>query len=93
MPVYFSDPIVRRAPSLQRTADARAPRASANARTLEGFGLKAGDKARIRQGNAAALLECALDDRLPDGVVRVPAAHASTSTLGPKFGPLTMERA
>jgi len=93
VPVYFSDPIVRRAQSLQRTADARPPRASANARTLAAFGLKAGDKARVRQGEAGALLECALDDRLPDGVVRVPAAHASTSTLGPMFGPLTMEPA
>ena len=93
VPVYFSDAIVRRAQSLQRTADARPPRASANARTLTSFGLKPGDKARVRQGEAAALLECALDDRLPDGVVRVPAAHASTSTLGPMFGPLTMEPA
>jgi len=93
VPVYFSDPIVRRATSLQRTFDAKPPRASANARTLAGFGLKAGDKARVRQGDAGALLECALDDRLPDGVVRVPAAHASTSTLGPMFGPISMERA
>jgi NADH-quinone oxidoreductase subunit G len=93
VPLYFTDPIVRRAQSLQKTADARAPRASANARTLAAFGLAPGDKARVRQGDAGALLECALDDRLPDGVVRVPAAHASTSTLGPMFGPLTMERA
>jgi NADH-quinone oxidoreductase subunit G len=93
VPPYFSDAIVRRAPSLQRTADARPPRASANGRTLAAFGLKPGDKARVRQGEAAALLECALDERLPDGVVRVPAAHASTSTLGPMFGPLTMEPA
>jgi NADH-quinone oxidoreductase subunit G len=93
VPVYFSDPIVRRAPSLQKTADARPPRASANARTLASFGVKPGDKARIRQDEDGALLECAVDDRLPDGVVRVPAAHAATSTLGPMFGPLTMERA
>jgi NADH-quinone oxidoreductase subunit G len=52
-----------------------------------------GAKVRVRQGEAAALLECALDERLPDGVVRVPAAHASTSTLGPMFGPLTVEPA
>jgi NADH-quinone oxidoreductase subunit G len=93
VPLYGSDSIVRRATALQRTVDARPPRASASARTLAAFGLQAGDKARVRQGDAAALLECALDDRLPDGVVRVPSAHASTSTLGPMFGPLTMERA
>ncbi len=93
VPVYCTDPIVRRAASLQRTADAKPPRASANARTLASFGLKAGDKARVRQGEAAALLECALDERLPDGVVRVPSAHAATSTLGAMFGPISMERA
>jgi NADH-quinone oxidoreductase subunit G len=37
VPVYFSDAIVRRAQSLQRTADARPPRASANA-TRRGCG-------------------------------------------------------
>ena len=93
VPAYFTDSVVRRAASLQKTADARPPRATANARTLAGFGLKTGDKARVRQGDATALLECALDERLPDGVVRVPAAHASTSTLGAMFGPITMERA
>jgi NADH-quinone oxidoreductase subunit G len=93
VPIYASDAIVRRAASLQRTADARPPKAGANARTLAAFGLAAGDKARVRQGDAAALLECTLDERLPDGVVRVPAGHASTSTLGPLFGPLSLERA
>jgi NADH-quinone oxidoreductase subunit G len=84
---------VRRAESLQQTADARLPKASANGRTLAGFGLVPGDKARVRQGDATALLECALDDRLPDGVVRVPAGHASTSTLGAMFGSISLERA
>ncbi len=93
VPVYFSDPIVRRAASLQKTSDAKPPRASANARTLAGLGLKAGHKARLRQDEASALLECAVDDRLPDGVVRVPAAPASTSTLGPMFGAVVLERA
>jgi len=97
VPVNFSDALVRRAQSLQKTADARAPRVSANARTLAAAGLTAGDKARVRQtvlGNdVAALLEVALDDRLPDGVVRVPAGHAATSTLGPMFGAVRLERA
>ena len=93
VPVYFTDSIVRRAPALQQTADARAPKASANAKTLAGFGLAAGDKARVRQGDASALLECALDERLPDGVVRVPAGHAATAALGGMFGPITLERA
>ena len=93
VPLYCTDALVRRAASLQKTADARAPRATASASTLKRFGLAAGDRAWVRQGPASALLECAVDDRLPDGVVRVPAGHASTSTLGAMFGPILLERA
>jgi len=93
VPLYFTDAVVRRAESLQQTTDSRPPKASANGRTLAGFGLAPGDKARVKQGDATALLECALDDRLADGVVRVPAGHASTSTLGAMFGPISLERA
>jgi NADH-quinone oxidoreductase subunit G len=93
VPIYFTDSLVRRAESLQMTADARPPRLTANAATLARAGLAPGDKARARQGEAAALLECAVDARLPDDVVRVPAGHASTSTLGPMYGVITLERA
>jgi NADH-quinone oxidoreductase subunit G len=97
VPVYFTDPLVRRAESLQMTADARPPKVSANRKTLAQVGLKAGDKARVRQKvdsvEASALLEVALDDGLPDGVLRVPAGHAATSTLGAMFGAITVERA
>jgi NADH-quinone oxidoreductase subunit G len=93
VPAYFTDAIVRRAEALQLTNDARPPRLSANSRVLSQAGLRAGDKARVRQGDASALLEVLLDDRLPDGVVRVPAGHASTSTLGAMFGAVSLERA
>jgi NADH-quinone oxidoreductase subunit G len=97
VPIYFVDAIVRRAASLQKTRDAQPPKASANAATLARFGLAPGAKARVvqasAQGEASALLECALDEGLPDGVIRVPAAHASTATLGAMFGPIALERA
>src|SRR5882672_2424810 len=91
--IYAVDSIVRRAEPLQKTRDARPAKASANARTLAKLGLRPGDKARVRQGEASALLECALDDGLADDVVRIPAGHASTSTLGAMFGPLSLEKA
>ena len=93
VPIYFSDAIVRRSAPLQATQDARPPRARANARTLDSFGVAAGDKACVKQGDASALLEVALDERVADGVVHVSAAHESTATLGPMFGPITLERA
>lgn len=93
VPIVFGDPLVRRAQALQHTADARPPQAHANAQTLAKFGVAAGEKVRVRQGEATALLDCALDDGLPDDVVRVSAGHASTSTLGAMFGAVTLERA
>jgi NADH-quinone oxidoreductase subunit G len=93
VPVYWTDSLVRRASSLQKTADAHAPRAMANRATLARFGLAPGDRAWVRQDAAVALLECELDPRLPDGVVRVPAGHASTSALGAMFGPIRLELA
>jgi len=93
VPVNWTDSLVRRAPALQKTADARVPKAYASAATLKRFGLAAGGRARARQGDDSALLECAVDDKLPDGVVRVAAGHAATATLGPMFGPIVLEPA
>ncbi|HYM47929.1 MAG TPA: molybdopterin-dependent oxidoreductase, partial [Burkholderiaceae bacterium] len=93
IPVYFSDAIVRRSAPLQATVDARPPKVRANARTLESFGVATGDTARVQQGDASALLEVALDEAVADGAVHVSAAHESTATLGPMFGPITLVRA
>jgi NADH-quinone oxidoreductase subunit G len=91
VPIYFADALVRRAPSLQRTRDARPPRASMNSRLMQQLGVTAGQSVLIRQGAGQARLAAALDERLPDGCVRVPAAHASTADLGALFGALTLE--
>jgi NADH-quinone oxidoreductase subunit G len=93
VPIYFADPLVRRAASLQKTTDGRAPVARANAATLARFKLTPGMSARLRQGEAQATLAVALDAGLPDGCIRVPAGHRSTSALGPMFGPITIEAA
>jgi len=91
VPIYFTDPLVRRAASLQKTADGRAPVARANAATLARLKLEAGATARLRQDGGEATLGIALEAGLPDGCVRVPAGHSATSTLGAMFGPITAE--
>jgi NADH-quinone oxidoreductase subunit G len=93
VPAYFTDSLVRHAESLQQTVTARAPVVRANAATLAHFGVTAGSTVRVRQGDAAVLMPCAIDERLPDRVVRVPAGHASTAGLGPMFGTILLERA
>ena len=91
VPIYFSDAIVRRSPPLQATRDAKPPKVRANARTLQAFGVAAGHKVRVVQGQASALLEVTLDESVADGVVHASAAHESTATLGPMFGPISLE--
>jgi NADH-quinone oxidoreductase subunit G len=92
VPIYFADPLVRRAPSLQKTRDARPPRAWMNSRLMAKLGAADGQPVRVTQGEGEARLRAALDDKLPDDCVRIAAAHASTAPLGPMFGALQVER-
>ena len=82
-PLYGTDPQVRRAPSLQRTADARAAaKARMNAATAIANGLALGDRVRVAQGGGEAVLEVAIDPALPDGCVRIARGIAATVWLG-----------
>jgi NADH-quinone oxidoreductase subunit G len=93
VPIYFGDPIVRRAGSLQRTRDALPPRAWLAPALAERLGVKSGDRVRARQGEGVAIVEVGIDGRLPDGCVRLAAAHRHTAGLGPMFGAISLERA
>ncbi len=91
-PVYGTDPQVRRAPSLQKTADARAAgTARLNAATAAAQGLAAGDRVVVRQGGGEATMPVAIDAALPDGCVRVARGTRESVTLGD--GPVTIEKA
>ncbi len=81
--VTASDPIVRRSPALQKTADGKASRAARlNAATLAKLGLAAGDTVRVKQGDGEATLKVALDAALPDNTVRVARGVIETAALG-----------
>ena len=91
-PVYGTDAQVRRAPSLQKTADAKAARtARLNAATAASLGLEAGDRVVVKQGGGEATLPVAIDAALPDGCVRVARGTPESASLGD--GPLTLEKA
>jgi len=97
VPIYAADPIVRRAPSLQMTADAAAPVVGMNAALLAEMRLADGDLVRVSQqtlvGNAGdVVLTAKLDAGLANGVVRIPAAHPMTAALGAMIGPVSVER-
>jgi NADH-quinone oxidoreductase subunit G len=82
VPIYFADPLVRRSPSLQKTRDAQAPVARMSAATLAGIGAADGRSVRVKGSEGAALLNAVLDNTVPDGCVRIAAAHPSTATIG-----------
>jgi NADH-quinone oxidoreductase subunit G len=93
VPIYAADSLVRRATSLQLTADARPPVASLGSAQWSQLGLKDGDTVRVSQGGAAITLPARLDASLAANTVRVPAGHALTAALGAMFGPLSIEKA
>jgi NADH-quinone oxidoreductase subunit G len=93
VPIYFGDPIVRRAGSLQRTRDALPPRCWVGKELAQELGVRAGERMKVRQGEGSATVEIGIDERLPAGCVRLAAAHRHTAGLGPMFGTLTLERA
>ena len=93
VPIYAADALVRRAESLQLTADARAPVASLPSALFAELGLQAGQPVRILQGEQVLIIAATEDPGLAPGVVRVPAGHADTAALGPMFGPILVTRA
>ena len=93
VPIYFADPLARRAAALQKTRDAVAPTARMNAATLARLAVTDGAPVRLRQGNGEAVLTARADETVPAGCVRVAAAHVTTAALGEMFGAINVERA
>jgi NADH-quinone oxidoreductase subunit G len=93
VPIYFADPIARRAPALQQTRDAAAPRARLGAALAKELGVTDGQRVKLRQGGNEIVLEAVVDATLANGCVRVAAAHPATAGLGPMHGQISVERA
>ncbi len=93
VPIYSADALARRAPSLQATADAKAPIVGLPSALWKQLGLKAGDRVRVSQGAASAVLPAREDASLAANAVRIAAGHASTAMLGAMFGAIKVEGA
>jgi NADH-quinone oxidoreductase subunit G len=92
VPIYATDLLVRRATSLQLTADARAPLASLPAAVWQQLGLADGDEVVVAQGEGAVAMKARLDATLAADAIRVPAGHPDTAGLGPMFGAISVEK-
>lgn len=93
VPIYFADPIVRRAASLQLTKDALAPKARINPRTIDELGLRVGKDVKVTSKLGSVIVELALDEGVAEGCVRLSSAHISTVELGGCAGGLSVEQA
>ncbi|MDP5240012.1 NADH-quinone oxidoreductase subunit NuoG [Uliginosibacterium sp. 31-16] len=93
VPIYFADPLVRRAPSLQKTRDAALPLARLNPATLAQLGIESGQDVKVISSQSRVQLRSRADASVPQGCMRVSAAHASTVALGAMFGELSVELA
>ena len=92
VPIYETDALVRRARSLQLTADGRAPSVGLPAGLWAQLGLQEGSLVRVTQGSASAQLPARLDATLNARTVRVPSGTAQTRALGAMFGAITVEK-
>ena len=91
--IYAVDPIVRRAPALQRTSDAkRGSQVGLNQAAMNELGLKEGDVVSIAQGNLSTQLPVTLEANLAAGAVRISAGTEASAKLGAMFGPITLSK-
>jgi NADH-quinone oxidoreductase subunit G len=93
VPIYSADALVRRAESLQRTADAQYPVVGLPSALWQQLGLVVGDSVKLSQGGDTAVLVAKEDVSLAADTVRVSAGHAATTPLGAMFGAITVEKA
>jgi NADH-quinone oxidoreductase subunit G len=94
VPIYCTDSLVRRAVSLQLTADAQPPMVGISSAVWQRLGLGDGPApVRVTQGSGEAILPARLDATLARNAVRVPAGHPSTAMLGAMFGPISVAKA
>ncbi len=93
VPIYSADSVVRRAISLQLTADAKPPLVGLPSSLWARLGMQPGGQVYVAQADAGVVLPAREEPTLADDTVRVAAGHGSTAALGPMFGKVTVERA
>ena len=92
--IHSTDAIVRRAPGLQLTQDAkRAVKLGIPSHLFAELGLKEGDTVKVSQLGASVVMPATEDKLLIDGVVRLSAGTAASAALGAMNGQLSVERA
>jgi NADH-quinone oxidoreductase subunit G len=92
LPIYAVDALVRRAPALQHTPSAVALGAFLNGAEAAALGLAEGDPVEVSQNGSATQTRVGLDEAVPSGCVRIPAAVAGSEALGDQIGPVSLAK-
>ena len=92
LPIYCTDDMVRRAPSLQLTADARPDFVSVSEQVFSSMGLANGALVKVIQDDASIVLPVVCDPSLAPQAVRIPAGRQATAGLVSMFGPVRLEK-
>jgi len=82
LPLYAADGILRRAASLQQTADAGQPALYLNTVLADRLGLKQGSLAWVHTPSGQWLLLCIIDESIPKGSVMIPQGFEKTRAIG-----------
>lgn len=93
VPIYAVDSLVRRAPALQLTADAKRLPVGVSSQLWHQLGLLPGGLVKVTQGDATAVLAAAEEPSLAGTVIRISAGHPDTVVLGGMFGEVRVQKA
>ncbi len=91
VPLYAVDALVRRAPALQATRDAKPPQVGVGSTLWRQLGLQPGSRVRVAGSSGEVQLAAYLDATLAEGTVRISTGHALTAALGPAWEPVTLQ--
>ncbi|MDG4550948.1 MAG: NADH-quinone oxidoreductase subunit NuoG [Candidatus Contendobacter sp.] len=91
VPIYATDPLVRRARSLQASPLARSAEVRLHPDMARALGVVDRDQVQVRQNGAAVDLPLVLDESIPKGCAWIPAGLNASVALGPAVGPVAIQ--
>ncbi len=91
VPIYATDPLVRRAPSLQASPLARPVEVRLHPEVARDLGVAGREQVQVRQNGIAVDLPLVLDESIPQGCAWIPAGLIASVALGPAVGPVAIQ--
>ncbi|HHW75556.1 MAG TPA: NADH-quinone oxidoreductase subunit G [Xanthomonadaceae bacterium] len=91
VPIYATDPLVRRARSLQASPLARPAEVRLHPDVARELGVSERERVQVRQNGAAVELPLVLDESVPKGCAWIPAGLDASVALGPAVGPVVVQ--